>query len=75
MIADAIKQSLAITSWVALISNIVNNPIWTIVFQSIIMITCIVIMIHILTKCYFENRKSRKKKEARCERLDKTDTI
>lgn len=75
MISDAVKQTFAITSWAALISNIINNPVWTIIFQSVVMVTCIVIMIHILTKCYFANRKSRKKKEARSERLDKTDTI
>lgn len=74
MIVDSIKQTFAITSWIALVANIIDNPVWTAVFQFLIMLTCITVMGHIFLKCYIVNNISKKKREVRNGRIAKNNT-
>lgn len=65
MIADAAKQAIAVTGGAAIAANLVNNPIMTLIFQIVVLITCTTVMGRILYQCWRSNRKAKKCKEAR----------
>lgn len=74
MIADAIKQSAAVTGGAAMCAQLVNSPVANALIMIIVLLTCAVVMGHILINCWITNRRAKRKREAARGRTGETDT-
>lgn len=74
MIADTVKQAVAVTGGAALCAQLVNSPVITALTMIAVLLTCITVMGYILINCWMANKKAKRKKEAARGRAGKTDT-
>lgn len=74
MITDAIKQAVAVTGGAALCAQVANSPVANALTMIIVLLTCVVVMGHILINCWLTNRRVKKKREAARGRAGKTNT-
>lgn len=51
-------------SGLAVCAEVASSPATTVIMQGVILITCVVVLAHILVNCWLDIRKAKRKKEA-----------
>lgn len=71
---DIKTSALVATGGAALCSEMANSQAIAAITQIVILLTCLVVMGHILINCWIDIRKAKRKKEAARGRVSKADT-